>query len=723
MSSTRAVNKTDFGICMQNRELSWLKFNERVLEESNYHPNPLLERLKFIAIFSSNMDEFYMIRVGSLTDYLLFAPDYYDNKTGMSAQEQLDAVFSQTSSLCALKGRRFSTVMENLAQQSIHHLKMGDLGSKELNFLEKYFVHDILPFLSPQIISSSHPFPHIDNKGLYVAVTLEHKKKNVFGLIAMPSALDRLIFLTEDNRRFVLLEEVIYHFSHLAFNPYKVCDKTVLAVTRNADISIEETDAVDEDIDYRQLMKKLLKKRKRLAPVRLELQYAVDDDFQAFFLEKLNLKKEQVFVSNVPLDLSYCYRLEEIHKNTNKGLVRPAFIPADVHPDRKISIMRLIQKKDLLLSYPYESIASFLTMMRQAAEDPAVLSIKITLYRIDFQSKLAEALIQAAENGKEVIVLMELRARFDEENNIEWAQRLYESGCRVIYGLPDYKVHSKICLITRKNFGKIQYITQIGTGNYNEKTAKLYTDLSLITANQEIGKDAALFFNNLMLNKLKGDYTHLWVAPIYYKQSILDRIETERQKATKGRESRIIIKCNSLTDREIIIKLIEASQSGVKISMIIRGICCLIPGISGFTDNITVTSIIGRFLEHSRIYCFGTEEDLDLYISSSDLMTRNTERRVEIACPVLDRDVKQRIYDMLEIGLKDDTKSWKQFSDGRYIQPPIQPEEIAVNSQEIFTEQARSHSVSLAEHEQTTKGEGFLNNIKSWIAKLSSKNR
>ena len=680
---------------MQNRELSWLKFNRRVLEEANFSENSPLDKLEFISIFSSNLDEFYMIRVGSLTDYMLFAPGYFDNKTGWTAKEQLDAVFRETASLTALKDRYFRDVTAELKNQGVFHLKMNELDSAEVKNLEKYFTRNILPLLSPQIIDSRHPFPHLDNKRLHIAATLEHKGKSLYGLIAVPQNLDRLVFL-DGGVRFVLLEDVIYHFSRLAFNPYKVKGKTVLAVTRNADINAEELSAMDEDVDYRQFMQKLVKKRKRLAPVRLELQYPVSDPCKSFFCEKLRLKEYQVFLSSAPLDLSYGFKLEEkIRAELGTSLIPPVFVPADRYPiERKPNLMRQVQKADILFSYPFESMAPFLEMLRQSAEDPTVISIKITLYRIDIQSKLAESLIRAAENGKEVIVVMELRARFDEENNIEWSHRLDEAGCKVIYGLPNYKVHSKVCLITKvaagtkKDSGKIQYITQIGTGNYNEKTAKQYTDLSLITANQEIGSDAAAFFNNLLLGNLDENYSRLWVAPSCYKTNILQCIAEEQRKAERGESGRIIIKCNSLTDKEVMIKLIEASQGGVKISMIVRGICCLTPGIPGFTENIRIISIIGKFLEHSRIYCFGAGSDKKLYISSADLMTRNTERRVEIACPILDANLKQRIMDMLEVMLMDNTKAWEQFEDGDYVLR--HPEESpAINSQEMFIEQAR----------------------------------
>ena len=699
----------DFGRCMQNRELSWLKFNDRVLEEANFSANPLLERLKFIAIFNSNLDEFFMIRVGSLTDYMLFAPDYFDNKTGWNAGEQLDAIFEQIPALYARKDRYFDEVTVELGRQGVEYLKMSDLNESETAAVEKEFKRNILPLLSPLIVDNRHPFPHIDNKRLYVGVTLEHKSRKVFGLIAVPDAIDRVFYL-EGDFRYLLLEDTIYHFAQKAFNPYVVREKTILSVTRNADLNTEEESAMDEEIGYLKFMQKIIKKRQRLAPVRLELGYTIGEDFRSFFCDKLNLKKKQIYLSSSPLDLSYCFKLEEKSRSEIWGrLVRPAYVPYVVHQaDKSANLIKQASKSDILFSYPYESMAPFLEMLRQAADDPTVISIKITLYRLDFQSKLAEALSHAAENGKEVIVMMELRARFDEVNNIEWSQRLEEVGCHIIYGLPGYKVHSKICLITRKELGRIQYITQIGTGNYNEKTVKLYTDLSLVTADQEIGQDAAQFFQNLLLDNLDGNYTRLWVAPNRFKQQVVQLIEQERTKAESGEEGRILIKCNSLTDKEIILKLIEASQSGVKITMIIRGICCLIPGIPDLTENITVISIVGRFLEHSRIFCFGSDDDMRIYISSADLMTRNTERRIEVACPVSDARLRHRLYSMLEKMLSDNVKAWDLGPDGEYILR--KPNDDKVDSQEFFIAQAKdrlSANIAPLASNEGKKAEGF----------------
>ncbi|MCL1984776.1 MAG: polyphosphate kinase 1 [Methanomassiliicoccaceae archaeon] len=702
--------------CMQNRELSWLKFNERVLEESNFPDNPPLEKLKFISIFCSNLDEFFMIRVGSLTDYMMYAPEYTDNKTGLTAEGQLKDIFSRVSILYGLVEKYFIAVTEELKKNGIHHMKVDDLDTDDMEFLEGRFEREIMPLLSPQVIDNRHPFPHINNKWMHIGVRIKKKEKLLFGLIAVPKILERVIFL-DNGKRFVLLEDVIRHFAHIVFRPYEIVDRTVLTVTRNADINTEDH---DEDVDYRVFMQALVKKRQRLTPVRLEFQFGVGREFKEFFMNKLDLKEDQVFVTSAPLDLSYSFGLEgKLNPEASEGLARPSHTPAETYTqEMKADIMKQVQRKDVLLSYPFESMSPFVEMIRKAAEDPAVMSIKITLYRLDSQSRLAESLIRAAENGKEIVVLMELRARFDENNNIEWSKRLEEAGCHVMYGLPGYKVHSKICLITRKDGGKIQYVTQIGTGNYNEKTSKLYTDLSLITADQNIGRDAQVLFNNLLIANTDGTYERLWVAPNSFKNNFMDLLEKEIEKGDKGR---VIIKCNSLTDKEVILKLIEASRNGVKVSMIVRGICCLMPGIPGFTDNISVISIVGRFLEHSRIFCFGEGDEKKMFFASADLMTRNTERRVEIGCPVYDEDHKKEISGMLDIMLSDNVKAWEKSPDGSYtLRHPSSPGN-RVNSQETFVERARKRAEELPSAKERTaeRGGGFGAGMIAFFSKRS----
>ena len=673
--------------CTQNRELSWLKFNERVLEEADSPGNPLLERLKFLAIFTSNLDEFYMIRVGSLTDYMQFMPDYFDNKTGMTAADQLAIIFRRSAALYEMRDQSYKNLVGLLAESNIHMLGVSALPVQERKALRKDFKRAILPLLSPQVIDTHHPFPNLENKQLYIAVTLKRKHGFSYGIMAIPRAMNRLIQLGGDQEnRFVLLEDAALTFADEAFQTYEVLERTVISVTRNADLALHEDK--DEDLDYVAHMKKELKKRRRLAPVRLEMQSAVGDKFAAFLAERLDIRAEQAFVCAAPLDLSFGYQLADLPP-IDRNLLWPRHTPSNAaFSDRSEDMLVRARKGDILLSYPYESIIPFLTMIKQAANDDSVLSIKITLYRIDRYSKLAESLIEAAENGKDVVVMMELRARFDENNNIDWAQRLEESGCRVLYGLADYKVHSKICLITCQDAGGIRYITQVGTGNYNEKTAKLYTDLSLITADAEIGADAAAFFNDMQINNTDGAYKRLWVAPSTLKTNLTRMIDRERMKAAAGQPGRIVIKCNSITDLGICEALAAASQSGVKIDLIVRGICCVLPGVAGLTQNMTVVSIVGRFLEHSRVFCFGDGPDMALYIASADLMTRNMHRRVEIACPVLDMRLRERICGMLDIMLRDNVKAREQSADGRY-EPRTPDSGVPISAQEYFAEQAR----------------------------------
>ena len=674
--------------CMQNRELSWLKFNQRVLEEADCPDTPLLERFHFLSIFTSNLDEFFMVRVGSLIDYMLFSPDYFDNKTGMTAAEQLSEIYRACIPLYVLRDDSFARINGELAGVGITYVPMSSLRKHEEKLVEDFFTREVMPVLSPQIIDQSHPFPHIGNKQLNIAVSLRQQSHSVFGIIPVPSAVRRVFMPDPSELRFVLVEDVILHFADRVFAKYKVTEKAVICVTRNADI---DTDAglLDEDTDYRQHMKKILKKRLRLSPVRLEIQGAMSEESQKYLRSKLGLDKAQVFHSSAPLDLSYCFSLDNrLPHDMKRTLLQASFTPQPspmVNPD--VPIIQQVLRRDILLSYPYESMKPLLNLLREAAVDPEAVSIKITLYRIAHQSALAEALIAAAENGKDVTVLMELRARFDEENNIEWAQRLEEAGCQVIYGMDGFKVHSKICLITRRTRGEIQHITQIGTGNYNEKTAKLYTDLAILTADRNIGADAAAFFMNLSISNLDGSYHDLWVAPANFKQNILRLTDAEIAKAKAGKPARIMVKCNSFTDKDIIERFVDASRAGVEIRLVVRGICCLTPQIPGLTENIQIISIVGRFLEHSRIYAFGAGEETRVFLASGDMMTRNTERRVEVACPIYDAHIRARLLDMIDIMLRDNVKAREQFSDGRYIlrtplgAPPL-------NAQEYLMRQA-----------------------------------
>jgi len=674
---------------MQNRELSWLKFNERVLEEARDETVPLLERLKFIAIFTSNLDEFYMVRVGSLTDLSLMENNNVDNKTGMSPKQQLAKIFENTVPLYRLKDRAFTEVESKLREFGVCNLKLTELEKSEKKFLDRYYQSDILPVLSPQVIDSRHPFPHLINKGLYIVCVFQGEDMKI-GLIPISQSLPRFILLPGSQTRYAMTEKIILEHAAEIFGMYKMECASIVSVTRNADISPEDEN-FEVDDDFRVRMKKVLKKRARLSPVRLEVQGHLSKMLLVFFLDRLKISREQVFSCDSPIAMNYVYELlGKLPPVLLKQLCYPVFEP--VYPpflNRNDTITSQCRKKDIFLFYPYHQMEPFLHLLKESAQDSNVISIKITIYRLSRNSRIIDYLCTAAENNKEVTVLVELKARFDEENNIEWAERLEEAGCNVIYGFEGFKVHSKICLITRRDRNRIMYITQVGTGNYNEKTAKLYTDFCLITANQDIGHDASEFFKNMSISNLKGQYNSLLVAPYSFKNNILALIDYEIEKAKRGESAGIIIKSNSLTDKDIIIKLSEASQAGVEVRLIIRGICCLLPGIRGRTENITVTSVVGRFLEHSRIYCFGKEKDIRLYISSADIMTRNTSRRVEIACPILDEDIREQILHILDIIFRDNVKARLLGSNGIYGKKEMTAEVSLENSKENSRENSK----------------------------------
>ncbi len=672
----------------QNRELSWLTFNQRVLEEACDKNVPLYERLKFVSIFESNLDEFFMIRVGSLLDLTLLKGNRVDNKSGWTPAEQLKKIFKAVAPLYKQRDQAFAEITDQMRKNDIYHLDMKDLSGHERKYAEQYFDSYIMPVLSPQIVDFHHPFPHLANKSLYIAVMIKREDTTSFGFIPVPQSVPNVLFFPGDNVRYILTEKIILEYCDKVFDMFEITDKAIISVTRNADISPEDEVFADDD-DYRHHMKKILKKRRRLAPVRLEVQPDADSALLRYLQNRLKIGKDQIFKSKAPLRMSYVFSLaDKFPLDTARKLSYPAFEPQPpAMLNKRESIIKQVRKRDVVLHYPYEQMEPFLRLVKEAAYDESVISIKITIYRLANNSKLVEYLTEAAENNKEVTVLMELRARFDEQNNIDWAERLEEAGCNVIYGFESFKVHSKICLITHWHDDKVQYITQIGTGNYNEKSAKLYTDLSLITANAEIGNDASNFFKNMAISNLDGQYQQLLVAPTSLKQGIVKLIDEEIAKAWRSEDGYILMKMNSLTDREIITKLSEASCAGVKINLIVRGICCLVPGIKDKTENITVVSIVGRFLEHSRVYCFGKNDDMRIYISSADIMTRNTEKRVEIACPILDEAVKRRIFDILQVQLHDNVKARLLQSDATYAKRSG-AEYTAVDSQAYFMEEA-----------------------------------
>lgn len=669
-----------------NRELSWLKFNERVLEEAENPEVPLCERLTFASIYQSNLDEFFMVRVGSLYDQTLLDKKICENKTGMTSQEQIDAILKQTKLINKRKEAVYEELMACVAEQGIRILRFNELDEDGARYLEGYFKSEIAPLISPTVIGRRQPFPFLKNKEIYAVAVLGAKgKKDRLGIIPCTSNIfGRLIAVPGIPGTYMLAEELILHFAPVVFKGYKIKSKSLLRITRNADI---DADALyDEDLDYREFMAGLIKQRKKLAPIRLELSRDMDKKGIAVLCEYLELDENHVFMSSTPLDLSFEFQIQDLLRK-NPELYFPKRTPqkSDQFQDGK-SIIAQIKEEDKLLSYPYESIRPFLHLLTEAAEDPDVISIKMTLYRVAKQSKVVEALIEAAENGKEVVVLVELRARFDEENNIEWSRRLEDAGCQVIYGLDGYKVHSKLCLITRKNAGQVEYITQIGTGNYNEKTSRLYTDLSLMTTNVEIGLEASNVFQALSKGEVVEHTGHLLVAPKCLQNKVLDMLDEEIAHARNGEEAYAGFKLNSLTDKKIIDKLIEASEAGVKIDMIIRGICCLIPGVEGKTENIRIISIVGRFLEHSRIYIFGSKERRKYYIASADFMTRNTVRRVEVAAPVYNDKLKTKLQEMFDVMLSDNQKARKLEADGNYHR--VSNDLTPVNAQEYFYAEA-----------------------------------
>ena len=669
-----------------NRELSWLKFNERVLEEAENPENPLCERLTFASIYQSNLDEFYMVRVGSLVDQMLLAKDIRENKTNMTPKEQLDAILARTKKLNRKRDVVYEEIMESLEEYGVHMLNFHKIEKEDRNYLERYFEAEVAPVISPSIVGKRQPFPFLRNKEIYAVVVLETKKgKEKLGIIPCSSAgIQRLIPVPGKTGTYMLSEELILHFVSKIFKGYHIKAKSLLRITRNADI---DADALyDEDLDYREFMVELIKARKKLAPIRLELSREMDGDVVETLCDYLEVDKNFVFRGDIPLDLSFVFQIQDgLRKRTELFYEKRIPQKSPVFNSHE-PILDQIAKKDRFLSYPYESIKPFLTMLHEAANDEDVVSIKMTLYRVAKQSKVVEALIEAAENGKEVFVLVELKARFDEENNIGWSRLLEDAGCHVIYGLDGYKVHSKLCQIMKKKDGNVEYYTQIGTGNYNEKTARLYTDLSLMTADPKIGTEAARVFQALAMGETVEDMDHLLVAPKCLQNKVLAMIDEEIEHAKVGEQAYIGLKMNSLTDKRIMNKLVEASCAGAHIDMVVRGICCLIPGVKGQTENIHIISIVGRFLEHSRIYIFGTQERAKIYISSADFMTRNTLRRVEVAAPIEDPDIRMQIQEMFVTMLSDNRKARTMNNKGNY---KIEPSDNApLNSQEVFLEQA-----------------------------------
>ncbi|MBS6776207.1 MAG: polyphosphate kinase 1 [Butyricicoccus pullicaecorum] len=667
----------------QNRELSWLQFNARVLAEAEDENVPLLERFKFLAIFTSNLDEFFMIRVGSLCDMAAVDKEHTDSKSGLTAKEQLHLIYKAVEPLYARRDAAFSDVDSKLSAIGLRRLTMDSLAPDEQKYIKRYFKDIIAPVLSPQIVDSHHPFPHLEGKVLHIAALLSHKKTERLGLLPVPASLPPVVFLPETPSRYILTEDILLAYADHVFEMYDVLEKTVLCVTRNADIQVDDETFGVEGGDFRKKMEKLLRQRRRMAVVRVEINRPISDHFKEHFRSRFEVSDAQIFLSRTaPLKLGYAFSLGEHLPEKKRAFLsdapftpqQPAMLSAGQ------SLLKAALQRDILLSYPYESMEPFLQMIREAANDPAVLAIRITIYRLASKAKLVEYLCAAAENGKDVTALIELRARFDEQNNIDWSERMEEAGCKIIYGFEDYKVHSKICLITRRERGAVRHITQVGTGNYNEKTAKQYTDVSLITADERIGQDAGAFFNNMALGNLSGRYSRLFVAPTSLKNNILALMD---EQIAKGKDGYILLKFNSLTDIDVIAKLREASCAGVTVEMIVRGICCLLPGVPGHTENITVTSIVGRFLEHSRIYVFGRGDEEKMYISSADLAMQHDTVKARVLQP-----------------------------DGTYCKKPAVQDPIC--AQDLLMQQAIENARKQAA--QPAPHPGFLEKIRKWFS-------
>ena len=686
----------------QNRELSWLKFNQRVLEEAKDSSVPLLERMKFVSIFTSNLDEFFMIRVGSLYDMSLTDNSTIDSRSGMNPKEQLDAIFAAVAPLYKERDKTYSEIKKLLNPYGVCGLSIKELEQQEKKYVKKYFKDQILPILSPQIVDANHPFPHLLNKELYVIASLKQNGTSMIGIVPVPQFVSDILYLPGHDIRYIRMEKVIMEYLDVVFDKYEVSNKNYICVTRNADVSPDD-EALEINDDFRLLMQETLHKRRRMAVVRMETAEPLDKELEKYFCDKFKITPAQIYRTKIPMKLDYIFSImDKVPASLKRSLIDEPYTP---QPSRYLTdgkVIPQVKKKDILLSYPYESMDPFLRMIKEAAYDPTVLTIRITIYRLAKKARLVEYLCAAAENGKEVTVLIELRARFDEQNNIDWSERLEEAGCRVIYGFEGYKVHSKICLITYRNRNNIEYITQVGTGNYNEKTATMYTDVSLITADKGIGEDAAVFFKNMSIGNLNGSYQHIIVSPTSLKPKVLSLMDEEIKKGTNGR---IIMKMNSVTDVDFIQKVSEASNAGVKVDLIVRGICCILPGVKGYTENLRVTSIVGRYLEHPRIFLFGTGADQKIYIGSADMMTRNTEKRVEVACPVYDETIRKQLTHMLKIMLADNVKARELKSDGKYYMK--EKGTSKVNSQEYFMREA----ITVRHPEGRTK-ESFVDKIR-----------
>lgn len=699
------MDKTEILDFTQNRELSWLRFNQRVLEEAKDESVPLIERMKFVSIFTSNLDEFFMIRVGSLYDMAAADNRKKDRRSGMNAVQQLAAIYRTVAPLCKERDRTYMEIKKQLQPYGICGLGIRELETQEKKYIKKYFKEQVMPVLSPQIVDKNHPFPHLLNKEIYVVANLKHGNASMLGIVPVPPYIPDILYLPGQDIRYIRMEKVIMEYLGLIFEHYEISEKNYICVTRNADVSPSDEDYADNE-DFRHIMMETLHKRRKMAVVRLETALPLSREMEKYFCDRFRIKPECIFRTKTPMKLDFIFTIaDKLPDSMKRELIDKPFTPQPCSFLAPGNVMEQIKKKDILLSYPYESMDPFLQLIKEAGSDPDVMTIKITIYRLAKKARLVEYLCAAAENGKEVTVLIELRARFDEQNNIDWSERLEEAGCRILYGFEGYKVHSKICLITYRNKNNIRYITQVGTGNYNEKTAKMYTDYSLITGNQEIGEDAAVFFQNMSIGNLEGVYNHLLVSPVSLKKRVLEMMDEEIAKGTNGR---IIMKMNSVTDVDFICKAAEASQAGVRIDLIVRGICCILPQVPGRTENLRVTSIVGRFLEHPRVFVFGRGEAAKIYIGSADMMTRNTEKRVEVACPVFDQKIRKRLLHDLNVMLRDNVKARRMTSDGTYRRKRIDGRPVI--AQEEFMKAAVNAAQPLPEVKKNA-GKTFFGRI------------
>ena len=665
-----------------NRELSWLDFNRRVLVLGKDKNVPLAEQVKFLAIYGSNLDEFFMVRVGSLQERANLArsqkdKDKRENKTNMTAEEQLNAIMPKVAHLQEDCDKYYEKALENLDACGYKKVNFDAMDKEQERFWKKYFQNELFPILSPQIVDNRHPFPFLRNKEIYLGALLKEKEGQSLGMIPISSQMERLILVRREGKtEFALTEELVLHYASLIFGKDAVQEKCLFRVTRNADIDVKEG-MMDHDIDYREIMADLLKRRRKLAAVRLQVTPTAPQEILRLLCNKLELSHKRVFAQKSPLDLSFFYKLTgKMEAEGNPELFYPSARP--MLPPQDYDLAAEVEKHDVLLSYPYQSIRPFIAMLKKAARDPEVISIKMTLYRMARESQIVQALIEAAENGKEVVALVELRARFDEQNNIDWSKQLEDAGCTVFYGFDDYKVHSKLTLITSRVNGQYKYLTQIGTGNYNEKTSELYTDLSFITTRQEIGEEASAVFNNMALQRLTSEADTMLVAPLRFKTVLLEEMDRQIALAMQGKPASIILKNNSINDPQIIDKISEASCAGVRVDMIVRGICCVRAGVPGRTENVHIRSLVGRYLEHSRIYCFGSGETMRIYIASGDFLTRNTERRVEVGVRVDDPAIAKKLRGILDLQLRDTVNAREMQPDGTYVkvrpaegQPPV----------------------------------------------------